>query len=88
MPEFEWDDYNTGHIARHGLSQDETEDAVEDPNRVAFSAHGGKVGFIGKTSGGRVLVVILQRKSAGVWRPVTARDAGPNEKKSYRRRTR
>lgn len=86
MSRFDWDDYNADHIALHGVSEDDVEEAVEDPGRTPFSAYGGRVGFIGKTSGGRVLVVILERKSEDVWRPVTARDASPNEKKLHRRR--
>ncbi|CAN5543203.1 BrnT family toxin [soil metagenome] len=75
------------HIARHRVGPDEAEDAVLDPGRVSFSARRGRIGFIGTTEAGRVLVVILDRKK-DLWRVVTARDATPNEKKSYRRRQR
>lgn len=84
---FDWDEYNLDHIARHGVDPDEAEDAVLDPDRVSFPARSGRVGYIGATEAGRVLVVILDRKGDR-WRVVTARDASPNEKKSYRRRQR
>ncbi|ADI15246.1 BrnT family toxin [Truepera radiovictrix] len=84
---FEWDEHNLEHIARHGVSDDEVEAASTDPCRVPFSAHSGHLGLIGKTTSGRVLVVILARRGGGRWRPVTARDASPREKRSYRRRT-
>ncbi len=84
---FDWDEYDLDHIARHGIDPDEAEDAVLDPGRVTFPARRGRVGYIGMTEVGRVLVVILDRKK-NLWRVVTARDAGPNEKKSYRRRQR
>jgi uncharacterized DUF497 family protein len=84
---FDWDEYNLDHIARHGIDLDEAEDAVLDPGRVSFPARSRRVGFIGMTEAGRVLVVILDRKR-DLWRVVTARDASPNEKKSYRRRQR
>jgi uncharacterized DUF497 family protein len=83
---FEWDRHNLEHIARHGILDDEVEAASTDPCRVPFSAHSGHIGLIGKTASGRVLVVILARCGGGRWRPVTARDASPREKRSYRRR--
>ena len=87
MAGFQWDDANSDHIARHRVFEEEFEEAATDPQRVRFSAHSGNIGYIGKTGGGRILVVILQRLSPTQWRPVTARDATANEKKSYRRRT-
>lgn len=84
---FDWDEYNLDHIARHGIDLDEAEDTVLDPDRVSFPARSRRVGFIGMTEAGTVLVVILDRKRDR-WRVVTARDASPNEKKSYRRRQR
>ena len=84
---FDWDEYNLDHIARHGVDPGEAEDAVLDLGRVSFPAEFGRVGFIGMTEAGRVLVVILNREK-NLWRVVTARDANPNEKKSYRRRQR
>jgi uncharacterized DUF497 family protein len=85
---FGWDEYNLDHIARHGVGPDEAEDAALDPDRVSFSARKiGRVGFIGMTEAGRVLVVILDQ-AGDLWRVVTARDASSNEKKSYRRRQR
>jgi len=84
---FDWDEYNLDHIARHGVDPGEAEDAVLDLGRVSFPAKFGRVGFIGMTEAGRVLVVILNREK-NLWRVVTARDANPNEKKSYRRRQR
>lgn len=86
MASFEWDDDNLEHIARHRVSDEEVEEATGDPHRVPFSAHSAHVGLIGKTTSGRVLVVILARKGPGRWRPVTARGATPREKQSYRRR--
>ncbi len=84
---FDWDEYNLNHIARHGVDPGEAEDAILDPGRVSFPARLDRVGFIGMTEAGRVLVVILDREK-DLWRVVTARDTSPNEKKSYRRRQR
>ncbi len=86
--EFDWDDDNIEHIARHGVEPWEAEEAVGDPDRIARRRRGGRLAVIGATEAGRVLVVVLDRKDRGVWRVVTARDSGPNEKRSYRRRRR
>ncbi len=86
--EFDWDDDNIEHIARHGVEPWEAEEAVGDPDRVTRRRRGGRLAVIGVTEAGRVLVVVLDRKDRGVWRVVTARDSSPNEKRSYRRRRR
>ncbi|MBS3966752.1 MAG: hypothetical protein KGZ60_05845 [Truepera sp.] len=59
MATFQWDAVNSEHIALHGVSEEEAEEAAIDPQRVRFSAHSGHLGYIGKTEGGRILVVIL-----------------------------
>ena len=87
--DFDWDDDNVEHIARHGVSPREAEEAARDSGRVKI--RGGRVGrlaLIGMTEAGRVLVVALDREDSGPWRVVTARNASQNEKKSYRRRRR
>ncbi|MBA2692936.1 MAG: BrnT family toxin [Rubrobacter sp.] len=84
---FDWDEDNIEHIVRHGVDTWEAEDAVWDPGRVPFPAHGGRAGVIGATEDGRILVVVMER-GGGTTRVVTARDASKNEKRSYRRRKR
>lgn len=65
----------------------EAEEAVFDPTRAAFAAHGGRAGVIGRTVEGRFLVVIVERGGDHI-RVVTARYARANEKKIYRKRNR
>jgi uncharacterized DUF497 family protein len=84
---FERDDENVEHIAEHGVEPWEVEEAFDDRGRAPFPAHSGRVGFIGRTEDGRLLVVILERGTRP-WRVVTARDAGPTAKRAYRRRNR
>ena len=84
---FDWDEHNVGHIVvKHGVDPGEAEEAVLDPGRTPFPAKGKRTGIIGMTADGRVLVVILERKSRHKWRVITARDASSNEKRAYRRR--
>lgn len=84
---FDWDEGNIEHIARHGVETWEAEEAAMESGRVPFPAHGGRVGVIGATEDGRVLVVVMER-GGGTMRVITARDASGNEKRSYRRRNR
>lgn len=84
---FDWDDDNIQHIARHGVSPWEAEDAALDPQAVKIhGSRGGRLAMIGMTESGRVLVVAVDREGRGLWRVVTARAVSQNEKRSYRRR--
>jgi uncharacterized DUF497 family protein len=57
---FSWDDWNTGHIARHGVSRDEAEFVVRHaaPPFPAESGDGKSVVW-GQSRDGRYLQVIL-----------------------------
>jgi uncharacterized protein len=83
-----WDDEAIAHIARHGVEPWEVEEVLADPHRRKFSAYNApsdkRMGFIGKTEDGRILVVVLSKKAKGV-RPFMARDVTKAEKKTYRR---
>ncbi len=85
--EYDWDDGNVRHIARHGVEPYEAEEAVEDPRRASVSARGGRAGAIGMTLDGRLLVVILEMRSRKR-RVVTTRDATNRERRIYRRHNR
>jgi uncharacterized protein len=65
--EFDWDDDNIEHIARHGVEPEDAEEAVGDPGRVTRRRRGGRLVVIGATEAGRVLVVVLDRKDRSVW---------------------
>lgn len=86
--EFEWDDDNIEHIARHGVEPWEAEDTIQDTDRVHFRTRGGRIFVIGMTETGRVLAVVLEHKERGWLRVVTVRDVIEKEKRAYRRRNR
>ncbi len=88
--DFEWDEINEAHIVNeHGVDAYEAEEAVrDDPNVVVFSAQNGRIGYIGRTDGRRLLVVILERKTPDLVRVITAYDAGARQRSIYRRRNR
>jgi len=84
--EFDWDEHNVAHTARHDVTPGDVEQALSDPNGLAVSARhfGGeqRVGFIGATARGRVMVVIWTVRHNKV-RVITARDASRKERQLY-----
>jgi uncharacterized protein len=88
VPEFEWDDGNVDHIARHGVSTDEAEEALADPHRLGTSAYSvgreRRSALIGATQDGRVLLIVYTWRSGAI-RVVTARDADQAQRRRYRR---
>jgi len=85
---FEWDEGNLDHVARHGVSPEEAEEAVLDRRRVSVTPRTGsgerRWAIVGATGDGRRLWVRFTRR-AGQWRVVIARDASPTERRRYRR---
>jgi len=84
---FEWDDVNEDHIAQHGVTPWEAEEAMDDRRRIRIDAHSGRLGIVGRTEDGRLLAVISQ-PSGDRWRVITARDANAIERRVYRRANR
>jgi uncharacterized DUF497 family protein len=95
-PDFLWDDDddpngNVAHIAEHGVTPTDAEDAILDPRRVPATAR--RVGsqqrrraIVGATRNGRILLVVYVVHE-GAYRVITAYEAG-DEKWHYRRRRR
>ena len=91
--EFEWDEENERHLARHRVDRFEAEEAATDPQVVVRRAGKDRFGnprytYIAKTIDGRVLFLVVDRKGQQRWRVGTGRDATLEEKRSYRRRSR
>jgi uncharacterized DUF497 family protein len=86
---FDWDAENVGDVGRHGITPDDAEDALLDPDRVGAPAYwaGGerRSAFIGSTEGGRTLLVVTTSRRRRV-RVVTAREASDQERRHHRRR--
>ena len=87
---FEWDDVNINHLGERGVADREVEQVLSErhvvmPNR----RHPGRMLLVGTTRGGRTLVVSIEPTTYdGIWRPITARDAEPEEREQFERRTR
>lgn len=91
--EFEWDEDNEDHIARHNVDPYEAEEAITDTGAITWREGSDKYGnprylCIGKTEDGRILFVVMDYKKARQWRVGSARDAGPTARKAYRKRNR
>jgi uncharacterized DUF497 family protein len=86
--EFDWDEANEEHIARHGVAPEEAEEALIDPRRLRMPAYDvegeERRAVLGATEDGRVLFVVYTRRR-GRLRVITARDAHPVQRRRYRR---
>ena len=59
--QFEWNDSNIAHLARHAVSTDEAEQAILDPDAVVLEIQSGnedRVKAVGMTRSGRILEVV------------------------------
>jgi uncharacterized DUF497 family protein len=85
--EFDWDEANTSHIARHGVTPTETEESLLDPfsKDVDSWVEDDEVRYrqIGSTISGRLLAVAYTLRGDAV-RPVTAFEPTRSEAKAYR----
>jgi len=80
----QWDDINVEHImGRHGLRPEEVEDVCFGPH-VAYPAKYHRKVIYGKTSGGKYLMLILERLYGTVFRPITGRGMKRDELRKYR----
>ena len=83
--EFDWDDGNVEHIARHHVSPEEAEEVFRSRFHLLHTRLGRYVA-LGQTEEGRYLFCAFERKGPGRVRVVTARDMEPWERKLYKRK--
>ncbi|MEK6544611.1 MAG: BrnT family toxin [Elusimicrobiota bacterium] len=81
---FEWDDANSSHATRHGVSQDEIEETIEGASLVRKGKSGVYLAY-GQTLDGRFVLVVFQRKERGMVRPFAARPMTYDEKGKLKR---
>ena len=84
--EFDWDDDNIEHIARHQVSPDEVEDVAFDDEPWIRRGKKGTRYMLGFTISGRYLFVVYVLKRKGVARAVTAMDMDNKTRKLYKKR--
>lgn len=78
--ELQWDDFNTRHIGKHGISVSEIEETCLNKIDV-LSGYGSRQMLFGKTNKGRYVTVILMRKVKNIYYVVTARDTSKKERR-------
>lgn len=79
-----WDAFNSRHIAKHGVSMEEVENACQNA-AVTFATYGRRILLIGQAAEDKVLAVVLSPTgTAGEYYPVTARPASRKERRLYR----
>jgi uncharacterized DUF497 family protein len=86
ITEFQWDDNNIMHIARHSVSPDEVEDVAFDDDPWIKKGRSGARYMLGYTIGGRYLFVVYVLKDNGIARVITAMDMDDKTKRLYKRR--
>lgn len=87
--EFDWDEANEGHLARHGVSRHDAEATLTDPlsQIIDSEAVGDELRYrqIGSAPNGRILIVIFTMRDNAA-RPVTWFEAGRFMARLYRQR--
>ena len=77
-----WDDWNVAHIARHDVTPDEVEEVCQGVFHASVT-HDERLRTIGITAKRRILTIILARKEAHIYYPITARPASRKERQIY-----
>ena len=84
--EFDWDNDNLRHLARHRVTQQEAEQAILDENAILLeieSIYGeDRTKVLGMTRSGKLIVVIFTFRQRAI-RPVTAYSAPKRLRKCY-----
>ena len=82
---FEWDDGNILHLALgHGIEPEEAEEVFAFAPLFRKTRRGEYVAF-GLTRGGRLLVIVFERKAQGFVRIITGWDMDVAERRYYQR---
>ena len=83
--DFEWDEDNVVHLAlRHGIEPEEAEEVLSLSPLVRKTKRSHYAEF-GRTEAGRLLVIVFERKAAGIARVITGWDMKVSERQYYRR---
>jgi uncharacterized protein len=84
--EFEWDEKNIDHIARHSVYPDEIENVAFDDEPWIKKGRSQTRYMLGYTAAGRYLFIVYVLKGKGIARAITAMDMDEKTRKLYRRK--
>ncbi len=73
---FIWDDDNERHIGEHGVTMDEFEEVVSDPDSAGESRATGRPIAFGYTSTGKYLACVYDVDDESTVYPITAYEVG------------
>jgi uncharacterized DUF497 family protein len=68
---------NVQHIAEHGLTKEEIEEVLENPEGIESSRSSGRLIAFGETSTGRIVAVVYEEIDRNTVYPVTAYEVEP-----------
>ncbi len=83
IQDFEWDDENVEHIARHDVNPEEVEEACYLKPYVLRGRQGRYLVY-SQTEEGRYLLVVGHYLGQGMFRVITARDMTESERRLYK----
>ncbi len=88
MREIRWTSESEAHIARHGVTPEEVEQAVNGRPRYEARGREDSTLLFCATENGRSLLVVLAEALDGRWYVATAREMTDTERRAFRRKGR
>ena len=82
---FDWDEDNIDHIARHGVDVDEVEEALSRKPLIR-KGRSERYWAFGQTEAGRHLFIVVKNLGKGWARVITARNMTKTERRYFRRK--
>ena len=84
IADFQWDEWNIEHIAKHDVTPQEVEEACYN-QPICRKTKDGLYLVYGQTDTGRYLFIVVRYKYKGLIYVITARPMTENEQKYYRK---
>ncbi len=78
-----WTEDRIAHVARHGVTPEEVDEAFEDEDNRLIRGRNGVYRLYGRTEAGRILMVVITPRPERTGYPVTARDVTDTERRTY-----
>jgi len=86
--EIRWTSESEAHIARHGVTPEEVEQAITNKPRYEARGREDSTLLYSATDEGRLLLVVLAEAVDGRWYVATAREMTDTERRTFRRKGR
>lgn len=86
--EIRWTSESEAHIARHGVTPEEVEQAITNKPRYETSGREDSTLLYSATDEGHLLPVVLAEAIDGRWYVATAREMTDTERRTFRRKGR